>query len=54
MQVSTGWASHADRMGQHSGISAASDDFHVPADAYGNAETSHAAVLHHWVDLLTA
>lgn len=29
-------------------------NLYIPARSYGNAETSHAAVLHHWVDLLTA
>jgi D-sedoheptulose 7-phosphate isomerase len=25
-------------------------NFHVPAKAYGLAETCHAAILHHWID----
>ncbi|SLM30988.1 Phosphoheptose isomerase [Desulfamplus magnetovallimortis] len=27
-------------------------NFWVPADAYGLAETSHAAILHHWMDMM--
>lgn len=27
-------------------------NFYVPADTYGLAETSHAAILHFWVDLM--
>lgn len=27
-------------------------NFWVPAKTYGNAETSHAAILHHWMDAL--
>jgi D-sedoheptulose 7-phosphate isomerase len=28
-------------------------NYYVPASTYGLAETSHAAILHHWVDLMT-
>lgn len=28
-------------------------NFYVPAPSYGLAETCHAAILHHWVDLMT-
>lgn len=28
-------------------------NFYVPASTYGLAETCHAAILHHWVDMLT-
>lgn len=27
-------------------------NFYVPANDYGDAETSHAAILHHWMDLV--
>jgi D-sedoheptulose 7-phosphate isomerase len=27
-------------------------NFHVPAETYGYAESCHAAVLHHWMDLV--
>jgi len=27
-------------------------NFYVAAETYGNAETSHAAILHHWMDAL--
>jgi D-sedoheptulose 7-phosphate isomerase len=26
--------------------------FHAPAGTYGNAESAHAAILHHWMDLV--
>lgn len=29
-------------------------NFYVPADTYGLAETCHAAILHHWMDLVSA
>lgn len=29
-------------------------NFYVPAVSYGQAETIHAAILHHWVDLVVA
>ncbi len=29
-------------------------NFYAPAATYGLAETCHAAILHHWVDLMTA
>ena len=29
-------------------------NFYVAADTYGNAESSHAAILHHWADVLMA
>ena len=34
--------------------SAGDYNFYVPADTYGLAETSHAAILHYWVDLMVA
>ena len=27
-------------------------NFYVPVDEYGEAETSHAAILHHWMDMV--
>ena len=27
-------------------------NFYVPAKTYGLAETSHVAILHHWMDLM--
>lgn len=29
-------------------------NWHVPADTYGMAETCHAAILHHWMDLVSS
>jgi D-sedoheptulose 7-phosphate isomerase len=29
-------------------------NFYIPATSYGMAETCHAAVLHHWMDLVVA
>lgn len=29
-------------------------NFYVPADSYGLAETCHAAILHHWMDLMVS
>ena len=29
-------------------------NWHVPADTYGMAETCHAAILHHWMDLVAS
>ena len=29
-------------------------NFYIPAQTYGDAETCHAAILHHWIDLVAA
>ena len=28
-------------------------NFYIPASSYGMAETCHASILHHWIDLMT-
>jgi D-sedoheptulose 7-phosphate isomerase len=28
-------------------------NFYIPAETYGLAETGHAAILHHWIDMIT-
>ena len=28
-------------------------NFYIPAKTYGTAETSHNAILHHWIDIMT-